>query len=82
MGLMVQTNLRAILKCNIYTIGGNLYHQQQGGAIGSEAKHWSFRFIMDEWTMQMHTKMALNTMKCILFLKYVDDTFPTVETLR
>ena len=26
-GLMVETNLRAILKCNIYTFGGNLYHQ-------------------------------------------------------
>ena len=37
---------------------------------------------MDEWTTEMHTKMALNAMKCILFLKYVDDTFPEVETLR
>ena len=47
-GLMVETNLRAILKCNIYTFGGNLYHQQQGGAIGSEAMHWSARFIIGE----------------------------------
>ena len=59
-----------------------MYHQQQGGAIGSKVMHWSFRFVMDEWTMEMHTKMALNAMKCILFLKYVDDTFPEEETLR
>ena len=81
-GLLVETNLRALLKCNIYTFGGDFYHQQEGGAIGSEATHWSFRFVMDEWTTEMHTKMALNAMKCILFLKYVDDTFPEVETLR
>ena len=78
-GLAVSVGSEVCMKNHVYTIDGEIRRQLNGGAIESVLIGDNARLFMMRWDNKFKRKLKALGIKLKLYLRYVDDTWISIE---
>ena len=82
LGLALEIGVRAAMRNHIYTFGGEIWVQTEGGAIGLRLTGEVAGCEMDHWFDLMSERLKRNKVIIHLMEKYVDDINTVLEMFR